>query len=104
MWARLPASFSACWRRRTSPARLAGTRSTSPASSARLVMTPATWGRAAKGGEGRPALVVDQHHPQPLGGMGGGQGQDQGAEQLALARAGGPDAQPVGAHAQLGRL
>jgi hypothetical protein len=36
--------------------------------------------------------------------MGGGQGQDQGAEQLALARAGGPDAQPVGAHAQLGRL
>jgi hypothetical protein len=52
-------------------------------------------------GEGGATLVVDQDQGQVLGGVGGGQGQDEGAQQLALAGAGGAHAQSVRAHAEL---
>lgn len=55
-------------------------------------------------GEGGTALVVDQDQGQVLRGVGGGQGQDEGAQQLALAGAGGTHAQPVRTDAQLGGL
>ena len=55
-------------------------------------------------GEGGAALVVDEHEGQLLGPVGGGQPGHQRAQQLALARSGGPHQHAVRAHAALGRL
>ena len=61
-------------------------------------------GQGGQLGEGRAALEVDQHEGELVGRVGGGQAGDDGAQQLALPRAGGPDDQAVGADAALGRL
>ena len=54
--------------------------------------------------EGGAALEVDQHHRQFVRPVGQRQRQHEGAQQLALAGAGRPDAQAVRAHAEFGRL
>ena len=55
-------------------------------------------------GEGGAALVVDEHERELLGAVGGGQAGHQRAQQLALARSGGPHQHAVRAHAALGGL
>jgi hypothetical protein len=65
---------------------------------------PGHVGQAGQVGEGGAALVVGQDEGQLVGGVPGGQAGDQGAQQLALARPGRPDDQPVRPHAALGRL
>ncbi len=50
------------------------------------------------------ALEVDEHEVQRLGRMGGGQPEHEGAQELALAGPGGPDAEPVRPAAALGGL
>ena len=55
-------------------------------------------------GEGGAALEVDQHEGELPGRVGGGQAGDDRAQQLALARPGGPHDQPVRADPTLGRL
>ena len=77
------------------------TRSVSCGSSARLLISPATCGRPLERGERGATLVVDQHHAQVLRRVGERQRQDEGAQQLALAGAGGADAEAVRAHAEL---
>lgn len=57
-----------------------------------------------EGGEGGAALVVDEDQREILRRVGGDQREDEGAQQLGLAGAGGADAQAVWAHAQLGGL
>ena len=52
----------------------------------------------------RPALEVDQQERELVGRVGGGQTGHDGPQQLALARAGGADDQPVRADAILRRL
>ncbi len=52
--------------------------------------------------EGRTALVVDEDQGEVLRRVSGHQGEDEGAQELGLAGAGGADAQAVRAHAQLG--
>ncbi len=58
--------------------------------------------QVGEGREGGAALVVDEDHGEVLGRVGGHQGEDEGAQELALAGAGGADAQAVRAHAELG--
>ena len=55
-------------------------------------------------GEGRAALEVDEHHVQHVRRVRGGEPEDQRAQQLGLARPGGPDQQAVRAHPVLGGL
>jgi hypothetical protein len=59
---------------------------------------------ALEGREGRASLVVDEHHAEVLRGVRQGEPQHERAQQLALARAGGADADAVRAHAELRRL
>ena len=54
--------------------------------------------------EGGAALEVDEHQVQLVRRVGGDQRQHQGPQELALAAAGGTDAQPVRAHASVGAL
>ena len=52
----------------------------------------------------RPALEVDQRQVQFVGGVRRGQPEDEGPQELGLARPGGANTQAVWAHPTLGRL
>ncbi|SCE55516.1 hypothetical protein GA0115252_163611, partial [Streptomyces sp. DfronAA-171] len=56
---------------------------------------------AREGREGGAALVVDEDEGELLRGVGRREGEDEGAQEFALAGAGGTDAQPVRSHAEL---
>ncbi len=60
---------------------------------------PGAVGQGVAVGEGRPALEVDGEQREALGRVADGEGGDEGAEGLGLARAGGADDEPVRAHA-----
>jgi len=65
---------------------------------------PYAVGQVREVGEGRTALEVDQHEVHQPRVVPGGQPGDQGAQQLALARAGGPDEDPVRPHPAGGKV